>query len=253
MVRVKFEDTRRNASYMLKTCKSTVYEKYVLKFCSSFLSSWSSFVAGYFVRFLGKEGTALITTSPTVVMLIVVKFISSFVNIYSISYMYEDLHSPQFMCYLSIPTFFMPMFPTGDNFLQLLLRWEGVGIASYLLIHCWLHDLGSHTWSPNAMVVPTLVSALIHATTMVITGVFMIGKNAYTKYTISGNFDFWLGSVSVLFTSYYSFRYLFLTFLVPNNSFGQDILRCHYTPIPLAIPLTFLAHESLFVGYLGKV
>ncbi|KAG6736873.1 hypothetical protein POTOM_060214 (mitochondrion) [Populus tomentosa] len=46
---------------------------------------------------------------------------------------------------------------------------------------------------------------------------------AYTKYTISGNFAFWLGSVSVLFTSYYSFRSLFLTFLVPTNSFGRDI------------------------------
>ncbi|MCL7038220.1 hypothetical protein MKW94_007374 [Papaver nudicaule] len=49
---------------------------------------------------------------------------------------------------------------------------------------------------------------------------------AYTKYTISGNFAFWLRSVSVLFTSYYSFRSLFLTFLVPTNSFGRDIKRC---------------------------
>ncbi|PIN04569.1 NADH:ubiquinone reductase (H(+)-translocating) [Handroanthus impetiginosus] len=46
----------------------------------------------------------------------------------------------------------------------------------------------------------------------------------YTNYTISGNFAFWLGSVSILFTSYYSFGSLFLTFLVPTNSFKQDIL-----------------------------
>ncbi|KAG5107042.1 hypothetical protein JHK82_044012 [Glycine max] len=76
---------------------------------------------------------------------------------------------------------------------------------------------------------------------------------AYTKYTISGNFAFWLGSVSVLFTSYYSFRSLFLTFLVPTNSFGRDILRCHDVPIPMAIPLILLALGSLFVGYLAKV
>lgn len=76
---------------------------------------------------------------------------------------------------------------------------------------------------------------------------------AYTKYTISGNFAFWLGSVSVLFTSYYSFRSLFLTFLVPTNSFGRDILRCHDAPIPMAIPLILLALGSLFVGYLAKV
>ncbi|GJU47489.1 NADH dehydrogenase subunit 5 [Tanacetum coccineum] len=76
---------------------------------------------------------------------------------------------------------------------------------------------------------------------------------AYTKYTISGNFAFWLGSVSVLFTSYYSFRSLFLTFLGPTNSFGRDILRGHDAPIPMAIPLILLALGSLFVGYLAKV
>ncbi|PHT74831.1 NADH-ubiquinone oxidoreductase chain 5 [Capsicum annuum] len=76
---------------------------------------------------------------------------------------------------------------------------------------------------------------------------------AYTKYTISGNFAFWLGSVSVLFTSYYSFRSLFLTFLVPTNSFGRDILRCHDAPITMAIPLILLALRSLFIGYLAKV
>ncbi|CAN6487201.1 unnamed protein product [Victoria cruziana] len=76
---------------------------------------------------------------------------------------------------------------------------------------------------------------------------------SYTKYTINGNFAFWLGSVSVLFTSYYSFCSLFLTFLVPTNSFGRDIVRCHDAPIPMAIPSILLALESPFVGYLAKV
>nr|YP_009675497.1 NADH dehydrogenase subunit 5 [Sophora flavescens]QDD68255.1 NADH dehydrogenase subunit 5 [Sophora flavescens] len=477
-----------------------------------FLPLIGSSVAGFFGRFLGSEGTAIMTTtcvsfssilsliafyevapgasacylriapwissemfdaswgflfdSPTVVMLIVVTSISSLVHLYSISYMSEDPHSPRFMCYLSILTFFMPMLVTGDNSLQLFLGWEGVGLASYLLIHFWFTRLqadkaatkampvnrvgdfglapgisgrftlfqtvdfstifarasaprnswiscnmrlnaitlicillligavgksaqiGSHTWSPDAMEGPTPVSALIHAATMVTAGVFMIARCsplfeypptalivitsagattsflaattgilqndlkrviaystcsqlgymifacgisnysvsvfhlmnhaffkallflsagsvihamsdeqdmrkmgglassfpftyammlmgslsligfpfltgfyskdvilelAYTKYTISGNFAFWLGSVSVLFTSYYSFRSLFLTFLVPTNSFGRDILRCHDAPIPMAIPLILLALGSLFVGYLAKV
>ncbi|KAJ3668691.1 hypothetical protein LUZ61_022845 [Rhynchospora tenuis] len=403
---------------------------------------------------------------PTVVMLIVVTSISSLVHLYSISYMSEDPHSPRFMCYLSILTFFMPMLVTGDNSLQLFLGWEGVGLASYLLIHFWFTRLqadkaatkamlvnrvgdfglapgisgrftlfqtvdfstifarasaprnswiscnmrfnaislicillligavgksaqiGSHTWSPDAMEGPTPVSASIHAATMVTAGVFMIARCsplfeypptalivitsagattsflaattgilqndlkrviaystcsqlgymifacgisnysvsvfhlmnhaffkallflsagsvihamsdeqdmrkmgglassfpltyammligslsligfpfltgfyskdvilelAYTKYTISGNFAFWLGSISVLFTSYYSFRLLFLTFLVPTNSFGRDISRCHDAPIPMAIPSILLALGSLFVGYLAKV
>nr|WAB45805.1 NADH dehydrogenase subunit 5 [Cistanche deserticola] len=479
-----------------------------------FLPLLGSSVAGFFGRFLGSEGTAIITTtcvsfssifsflafyevapgasacylrvapwissemfdaswgffgdvfdSPTVVMLIVVTFISSLVHLYSISYMSEDPHSPRFMCYLSISTFFMPMLVTGDNSLQLFLGWEGVGLASYLLIHFWFTRLqadkaaikamlvnrvgdfglapgisgcftlfqtvdfstifacasaprnswiscnmrlnaitlicillligavgksaqiGSHTWSPDAMEGPTPVSALIHAATMVTAGVFMIARCsplfeypptalivitfagamtsflaattgilqndlkrviaystcsqlgymifacgisnysvsvfhlmnhaffkallflsagsvihamsdeqdmrkmgglassfpftyammlmgslsligfpfltgfyskdvilelAYTKYTISGNFAFWLGSVSVLFTSYYSFRSLFLTFLVPTNSFGRDRLRCHDAPIPMAIPLILLALGSLFVGYFAS-
>nr|YP_010408228.1 NADH dehydrogenase subunit 5 [Artemisia giraldii]UPO69279.1 NADH dehydrogenase subunit 5 [Artemisia giraldii] len=476
-----------------------------------FLPLLGSSVAGFFGRFLGSEGTAIMTTtcvsfssilsliafyevapgasacylriapwissemfdaswgflfdSPTVVMLIVVTSISSLVHLYSISYMSEDPHSPRFMCYLSIPTFFMPMLVTGDNSLQLFLGWEGVGLASYLLIHFWFTRLqadkaaikamlvnrvgdfglapgisgcftlfqtvdfstifacasvprnswisrnmrlnaitlicillligaagksaqiGSHTWSPDAMEGPTPVSALIHAATMVTAGVFMIARCsplfeypptalivitfagamtsflaattgilqndlkrviaystcsqlgymifacgisnysvsvfhlmnhaffkallflsagsvihamsdeqdmrkmgglassfpftyammlmgslsligfpfptgfyskdvilelAYTKYTISGNFAFWLGSVSVLFTSYYSFRSLFLTFLGPTNSFGRDILRGHDAPIPMAIPLILLALGSLFVGYLAK-
>ncbi|KAG5605689.1 hypothetical protein H5410_027181 [Solanum commersonii] len=55
--------------------------------------------------------------------------------------MSEDPHSPRFMCYLSIPTFFMPMLVTRDNSLQLFLGWEGVGLASYLLIHFWFTRL----------------------------------------------------------------------------------------------------------------
>ena len=367
--------------------------------------------------------------SLTAVMLIVVTFVSSLVHLYSISYMHHDPHSTRFMCYLSIFTFSMLMLVTGDNLLQLFFGWEGVGLASYLLINFWftrlqankaaikamlvnrvgdlslalgimacfcmfqtvdyatlfacansygdnayhlfvwntpIHALtvvcillfigavgksaqiGLHTWLPDAMEGPTPVSALIHAATMVTAGVFLVARCsplfeyapntlaiitfmgamtaffaattgifqndlkrviaystcsqlgymifacgisqysvslfhlmnhaffkallflsagavihamsdeqdmrkmgglatllpftyammligslslvgfpfltgfyskdcilelAYTQYTISGNFAFWLGSISVLFTSYYSFRLLFLTFL----------------------------------------
>ncbi|CAN6454089.1 unnamed protein product [Victoria cruziana] len=367
-------------------------------------------------------------------MSIVVTSISSSVHLYFISYMSEDPHSPRFMCYLSIPTFFMPMLVTGDNSLQLLLVWEGTtrlqankaatkampanrvgdfGLAhgisgrftlfqtvdsSTILAHdsaprnSWIScnmrwhaitnicillligavgksaQIGLHTRSPDAMEGPTPVSSLIHAATMVTAGIFMIARCsplfeyppmslivitfagatmsflaatsgilhndlkrviAYStrsqlgymifacgipNYSVSifhsmnhtffkallllsvgpvihamlGEQDMWkmgglassfpftyammlmgslspigspfltgfyskdLGSVSVLFTFYYSFRSLFLTFLVPTNSFGRDIVRCHDAPIPMTIPSILLALGSPFVGYLAK-
>jgi len=91
--------------------------------------------------------------SPTVVMPIVVTFVSSLVHLYSVSYMSEDPHSPRFMCYLSIFTFFMLMLVTGDNFIQLFLGWEGVGLASYLLINFWFTRLKANKAAIKAMLV----------------------------------------------------------------------------------------------------
>jgi NADH:ubiquinone oxidoreductase subunit 5 (subunit L)/multisubunit Na+/H+ antiporter MnhA subunit len=91
--------------------------------------------------------------SLTVVMLIVVTFVSSLVHIYSISYMSGDPHIPRFMCYLSIFTFFMLMLVTADNFIQMFFGWEGVGLASYLLINFWFTRLQASKASIKAMLV----------------------------------------------------------------------------------------------------
>lgn len=191
--------------------------------------------------------------SLTCVMLLVVTIVSTLVHIYSIKYMEMDPHTPRFMSYLQIFTFFMLILVTADNLIQMFLGWEGVGISSYLLINFWhtrywanqsalkalivnrvgdfalsigifliffvfkstnyllifpmtplflnsfilflgfkLHaltliavflflgavgksaQLGLHTWLPDAMEGPTPVSALIHAATMVTAGVFLM-------------------------------------------------------------------------------
>ena len=75
--------------------------------------------------------------SLTVIMLITVTTVSSMVHLYSIGYMGEDPHVQRFMSYLSLFTFFMLMLVTADNFLQMFLGWEGVGLCSYLLISFW--------------------------------------------------------------------------------------------------------------------
>nr|YP_010947438.1 NADH dehydrogenase subunit 5 [Mimica arnoldii]WGO62524.1 NADH dehydrogenase subunit 5 [Mimica arnoldii] len=407
----------------------------------------------------------------TVVMLIVVTCISSLVHLYSIKYMETDPHRPRFMAYLEIFTFFMLVLVTADNLLQMFLGWEGVGLASYLLINFWFTrlpanqsaikalvvnrvgdfgltlgilvifwtfqsinysvifsmtplfehfsfsfmglnwhsitlislflfvgaigksaQLGLHTWLPDAMEGPTPVSALIHAATMVTAGVFLMirfslllefspvilclllvlgsltaffagmtgifqndlkkviaystcsqlgymifscGLSCYEvslfhltnhaffkallflsagsvihavsneqdmrrmgslinflpatyslmligSLALAGfpfltgfyskdfileltqissyrnlnsfyiSFSSWLGSVSVLFTAFYSFRLIYLTFLNSSNLTRSSIRLIHESSFLMIFPLVLLALGSLFFGYLSK-
>ncbi len=80
---------------------------------------------------------ALRVDTLSTVMMFVVSFVSCFIHIYSIGYMAHDASIPRFMSYLSLFTFAMLMLVTSDNLLQLYFGWEGVGVASYLLIGFW--------------------------------------------------------------------------------------------------------------------
>jgi len=80
---------------------------------------------------------ALRVDTLTAVMLVVVNTVSSLVHLYSIGYMDEDPNRPRFFAYLSLFTFAMLMLVTADNLVQLFFGWEGVGLASYLLIGFW--------------------------------------------------------------------------------------------------------------------
>ncbi len=73
----------------------------------------------------------------TAVMLVVVNTVSALVHIYSLGYMSHDEHQPRFFAYLSLFTFAMLMLVTADNLVQMFFGWEGVGLASYLLIGFW--------------------------------------------------------------------------------------------------------------------
>lgn len=476
------------------------------------LPAIGSFTAGFFGRFLSKQGSIIITTgsvltsailsivafyevglsgspcyielmpwivsgflnvkwgfqfdSLTVAMLIVVTVVSTLVHIYSIEYMHYDPHVPRFFSYLSLFTFFMLVLVTANNFIQLFVGWEGVGVSSYLLINFWFTriqanksamkamivnrvgdfslslgiiavyfifksldfstvfalshlfyektflflntqfdvitvvgillfigavgksaQIGLHTWLPDAMEGPTPVSALIHAATMVTAGVFLllrcsplleysnsvlfvitvvgaitaffaattgvvqndlkrviaystcsqlgymvfacgiscysvsmfhlmnhaffkallflsagsvihalsdeqdmrkmgglvkilpftytmiligslslmgvpfltgfyskdvILELAYSTYHIHGNFAHWLGTISALFTSFYSFRLIYLTFYGNNNSYRSVVEHAHDAPLIMIIPLIILCIGSIFVGYITK-
>lgn len=89
----------------------------------------------------------------TVVMLVVVTFVSLLVHIYSIGYMADDDGYARFFSYISLFTFMMLMLVTANNFLQLFFGWEGVGLVSYLLIGFWFHRESALQGSLKAFVV----------------------------------------------------------------------------------------------------
>ncbi len=89
----------------------------------------------------------------TAVMLVVVTTVSSLVHLYSIGYMDEDPNRPRFFGYLSLFTFAMLMLVTADNLVQLFFGWEGVGLASYLLIGFWFQKPSANAAAIKAFVV----------------------------------------------------------------------------------------------------
>ena len=404
--------------------------------------------------------------SLSTTMLIVVSGISSFVHLYSTEYMNGDPHLSRFMSYLSLFTGFMLLLVTADNLLVMFFGWEGIGLASFLLISFWhtriqasksaikamlvnrVGDVGLalgicicflvfktvdystifaltpcvlnknltffsfdlnalsvitfllfwgvlgksaqiplHVWLPDAMEGPTPVSALIHAATLVVAGVFLIircsilfenAENililvsiigsitsfvaastglfqndlkrviaystcsqlgymifisglshfsvsmfhlanhavfkallflsagcvihglsdeqdlrkmggllhifpvssimifigslalvgtpfltgfyskdcileiAFAKHTIIGNFCYFLGCSEAFWTSFYSFRLFFLTFVNRTNTFKVYIQNAHEAPFKMVLPLIILGFGALFYGFFTK-
>lgn len=402
----------------------------------------------------------------TVVMLSLVTTVSGLVHLYSSEYMAGDPHVPRFMGYLSLFTFFMIVLVTADNFVQLFIGWEGVGLCSYLLINFWFTriqanksamkamivnrigdigvslalfsifyvfksldfstvfsminemkdynitilnwdfhaltlisillfigavgksaQLGLHTWLPDAMEGPTPVSALIHAATMVTAGVFLLIRSSpileyapkalfiitiigaltalfaatiglvqndikkviaystcsqlgymvfacglsnysvslfhlfnhgffkallflsagsvihammdeqdmrklgglirslpftysmmligslslmgfpfltgyyskdallelsFAQFTLNSLFAYWLGTIAALFTAFYSFRLIYLTFLSNTNASQLVFKKSHESGLKMSIPLFILAFASIFIGYLFR-
>ena len=100
-----------------------------------------------------KVDWALRIDTLTVVMLVVVTTISSFVHLYSVGYMADDPFRPRFFSYLSLFTFAMLMLVTADNLVQLFFGWEGVGLMSYLLIGFWYQKPEANAAAIKAFVV----------------------------------------------------------------------------------------------------
>jgi NADH-quinone oxidoreductase subunit L len=113
----------------------------------------------------------------TAVMLVVVTTVSALVHIYSIGYMADDPYKPRFFSYLSLFTFAMLMLVTADNLLQLFFGWEGVGLASYLLIGFWFHK-------------PEANAAAIKAFLVNRVGDFGFSLGIFATFYLTGAIDF---------------------------------------------------------------
>jgi NADH-quinone oxidoreductase subunit L len=96
---------------------------------------------------------ALRVDALTAVMLVVITSVSALVHLYSWGYMEEDPDQPRFFAYLSLFTFAMLMLVTADNLVQMFFGWEGVGLASYLLIGFWFRKPSANAAAIKAFVV----------------------------------------------------------------------------------------------------
>jgi NADH-quinone oxidoreductase subunit L len=160
---------------------------------------------------------ALRVDTLTAVMFIVVTIVSAIVHVYSVGYMAEDKSIPRFMAYLSLFTFFMLMLVSSDNFVQMFFGWEGVGLASYLLIGFWYKR-------------PTAIFANLKA--------FMVNR--------VGDFGFVLGIAAVL-TFLHTLDYA-TAFSAAPTLIGQHVQITANTQWDAATVICIL----LFIGAMGK-
>lgn len=103
----------------------------------------------------------LLFDSLTVIMLLIIYFISLCVHFYSIGYMSHDPFIVRFYTYLGLFTFFMVVLVTADNFLQLFLGWEGVGVCSYLLINFWYNRINANKGGIKAMLMNRIADVFL--------------------------------------------------------------------------------------------
>jgi len=98
-----------------------------------------------------KINIAFLFDTLSVVMLLVILIISTFVHIFTAGYMSHDPFIIRFYSYLGFFTFFMIILVTADNFIQLFVGWEGVGLCSYLLINFWYNRINANKAAIKAM------------------------------------------------------------------------------------------------------
>ena len=182
----------------------------------------------------------------TAVMLIVVNTVSALVHWYSMGYMEEDPHKPRFFAYLSLFTFAMLMLVTSDNLVQMFFGWEGVGLASYLLIGFWFKKPSANAAAIKAFVVNRV-------------GDFGFALGIYAVFLLVGSVEFDAifssigqyenATVSFLGTDYHAITVIALLLFV--GAMGKSAQLGLHTWLPDAMegptPVSALIHAATMV------
>ncbi|MEQ1756659.1 MAG: NADH-quinone oxidoreductase subunit L, partial [Micropepsaceae bacterium] len=182
----------------------------------------------------------------SVVMMFVVTSVSALVHTYSIGYMSDDPHRARFFAYLSLFTFAMLMLVTADNFIQLFFGWEGVGLASYLLIGFWYKKPSANSAAIKAFVVNRVGDFGFALGIMAL--VFMIQPAAGVDYTQFGLHEFSsikFDTVFAIVANNAPVQVIGQTVAMPIQQVTFDFLGVHVWGLEMAAIL-------LFIGAMGK-
>ena len=184
--------------------------------------------------------------SITCNMLLIVSFISFVIHIYSLDYMKQDPHQIRFMSFLSLFTFFMILLVTADNFLQMFVGWEGVGICSFLLINFWFTRIQANKAAIKAMLINRIgdFGLLIGILTIFIT------FNSI-NYSVIFNLIPYLTLIKIYFCYTYWNIIDFITFFLFIGAIGKSAQIGLHAWLPDAMegptPVSALLHSATMV------
>lgn len=180
------------------------------------------------------------------IMLLMVSFISLLVHIYSIEYMSHDPSFNRFMAYLSLFTFFMFMLVSSDNFLQMFFGWEGVGLASYLLISFWYTRYLANKAAIKAMLMNKIgdLSLLI-----AISIIFLVFGSL--KYSVVFNICYYYLNLNILILGFKFKLFYILCLFLFGGAVGKSAQLGLHTWLPDAMegptPVSALIHAATMV------
>lgn len=188
----------------------------------------------------------LLFDTATLIMVAVISTISFFVHLYSKAYMSHDPHLSRFMSYLSFFTFFMLVLVTSDNFVQLFIGWEGVGLCSYLLINFWFTRILANKAAMKAMVMNRIADVFFILGIIIILITFKT-----TDFAVVFNLVPALYLEKMVFANFLVNKLDLIAFFLFIGAIGKSAQIGFHTWLPVAMegptPVSALLHAATMV------